>query len=80
MEVSVCRRRQNLSVSARTLNTMITTTGTTTNTRETNTTKTSQPQADGSLGSNVFADPVAYLASFGMDSELVAALILPAAA
>lgn len=30
--------------------------------------------------SDVFADPVAYLASFGIDSELVAETSLPAAA
>lgn len=76
MKVSVCRRQQNLSVSGRTLSTMSTTTDTTTTKPMT----IDQPRADGSLGSSVFAEPVTYLASFGIDSELVEVLSLPAAA
>jgi hypothetical protein len=41
----------------------------------------SSPASPGrSVGSTVFADPVAYLASFGIDSELIEIDALPVAA
>jgi hypothetical protein len=70
MEAFVWRRGRNLSVSGRRFPTMSTYP----------TTITSKDTSQDLTSSVVFGDPVAYLASFGIESELIEVQTLPAAA